>query len=78
MTAGDKVKSSQGNAHPQQRAAEEPKRRPLGRNALANRPPKAAEENRAEQDARNQREYQSQNFIHRYSPAPPPLPCLPW
>ena len=48
MTARDKIKSSQGNARPQQQAAEEPKRRLSGRNALAHRPPKAAEENRAE------------------------------
>ena len=78
MTARNKIKSSQGNAHPQQQAAEEPKRRPFGRNALANRPPKAAEENRAEQHARHQRQRQSQDFIHRHPPVPPASPCLPW
>src|SRR5271157_5467653 len=49
ILAPDKIKSSQGKAHPQQHAAEEPKRRPLGRNAPDDRPPKAAEEKRAEQ-----------------------------
>src|ERR1017187_1971805 len=78
MTARDKVKSSQGNAHPQQQAAEEPQRRLFGRNALATRPPKAAEENRTEQKARHQRECQSQQFIHRHPPVRPALPCPPW
>src|SRR5580704_2464414 len=78
MLAPDKIKSRQGNAHPQQQAAEEPKRRPLGRNALANCPPKAAEENCTEQYARRQCQRQRQKFIHRYSPVRPASPCLPW
>src|SRR5271169_6705807 len=49
ILAPDKIKSHQRNAHPKQDAAEEPKRRPLGRNGPDNRPPKAAEEKCAEQ-----------------------------
>src|ERR1017187_423528 len=78
MPAADKVKSSQGNAHPRQQAGEEPKRRLLGRNTLANRPPKSAEEYRAEPPSGRTRQHQHQSFIHRYPPVPPAWPCLPW
>ena len=44
IAARDKVEAGQRNAHPQQQAAEEPKRRPFGRNGPAHRPPQAAEE----------------------------------
>src|SRR5664279_76838 len=78
MTAGNKVKASQGNAHPQQQTAEEPKRRLVGRSALADRQPKAAKENCAEQHARRQCRRQKQQFIHRYPPVRPASPGLPW
>jgi hypothetical protein len=57
MTARDKIETSQGNARSQPQAAEEPKRRPFGRNPLLNRPPEAAKEHRTEQNAR----YESQH-----------------
>src|SRR5665647_3695029 len=76
VTAGNKVKSGQGNAHPQQQAAEEPKRRLLRRNTLAHRPPETTEENTAQQHARRQCQRQQQNFIHRHPPVPPGWPCL--
>src|ERR1035438_3177987 len=55
MPAADKVKSSQGNAHPHQQAGEEPKRRLFRHNTLANRPPKSAEEYGAEPPSRRPR-----------------------
>src|SRR5664280_516760 len=76
VTAGNQVKSDQGNAHPQHQAAEEPKRRLLRRNTLAHRPPETAEENGAQQHARRQCQRQQQNFIHRHPPVPPGWPCL--
>src|SRR5271169_2448446 len=77
MLAPDKIKSRQGNAHPQQQAGEEPRRRPLGQNAPENRPPKAAEVNRAEQYIRRQCQCQRQKFIHFHPPARSASPCLP-
>src|ERR1019366_7039681 len=76
LTAGNKVKSGQGNAHPQQQAAEEPKRRLLRRNTLAHRPPKAAKENGAQQHARQQCQRQQQNLIHRHPPVRLAWLCL--
>src|ERR1035437_1888580 len=76
VTAGNKVKSGQGNAHPQQQAAEEPKRWLLRRNTLAHRPPKAAKENGAQQHARRQCQRQQQNLIHRHPPVRLAWLCL--
>src|ERR1700710_2156838 len=47
----DRVKTSQGDAHSQQAAAEKPKGRRVGGEALAHRPPKTAEKKCAEQKA---------------------------
>src|ERR1035441_10986086 len=55
MAARDKIEAGQGDARSQQEAAKEPKCRLFGRKALANRPPQAAEEYRAEQGAGHQR-----------------------
>ena len=74
----NEVKSGQGDAHPQQQAAEEPKRRPLRRNALAHRPPKTAEEKRPQQHARRRCQRQQQNLIHRHPPVRPASLCLLW
>src|ERR1019366_5622219 len=58
ISTPDKIKSTEHDAHPQQYAAEKPKRRRFGGNAFAHRPPKAAEKNRAQQKSRHQRECQ--------------------
>src|SRR5665647_582083 len=76
--APDEIESRQGHTHPQEHTGEEPQRRPWRRNALNDRPPETAEENRAEQQARRQRRCQNQDFIHRYPPDRPESPCLPW
>ena len=78
MTAGNKIKSSQSNAHPQQQAAKEPKPRLFGRKASANSPPEAAEKHYTEQNTRHHSRDQTQSFIHHYPPVPPALPCLPF
>jgi hypothetical protein len=57
----DNIETSQCNARAQQKAEEEQRRRPFRRNAFANGPPKAAEEDRPEQNAREQRKYQSKD-----------------
>src|ERR1039458_9769663 len=78
IPAPDKIKSKQDHAHPQQHAAEKPQCRMFGRNPLAHRPPKAGEENRAEQKTRDQRERQHNTFIHRYPSFRPAWLFLPW
>src|ERR1039458_533600 len=78
IPAPDKIKSGEDKTHPQQHTAEKPKRRMFGRNTLANRPPKAAKENRAKQKSRDQRECQNQKIIHCRPPFLPASLFLPW
>src|SRR5665647_1179279 len=77
MTATDKINTRQRNTSSQQQAAEEPKRRLLRGKALANRPPKAAEEYSTEQAAGHQCQHQTESFSHPFPPVPPSSPCLP-
>jgi len=56
MTLRNNVESSENHTGAQQQTAEEPERRPLGRNPLLDCPPKAAEEKRTEQGAGKQRQ----------------------
>jgi hypothetical protein len=56
IAAGDKVESAEGNAHSQDHAAKEEKRRVLGRDAAADGPPKSTKENRPDSQAGHPRE----------------------
>ena len=78
VAARGEVEARQGNGHAQQQAAEEPQRGLLGGHPLANRPPEAPEEDRAEHASGEPRQHQRQGFIHRRPPVPPASPCLPW
>jgi hypothetical protein len=77
MAVGDQVQADQKHAHPRQQAAQNPQRRPRGLEALAQRPPEAAEEDRPEHQAADpcQHEFQPQfqcriqRLIHRHPPA---------
>src|SRR5271166_6380485 len=64
MPARDEKEPSQNGARSQQGTAEDPKCRLLGRNTPANRPPKAAEENRTEQNAGQQGQRQTESLIY--------------
>src|SRR5208337_3612127 len=75
MTLRNKIESSQDHTGSQQKAAEEPERRPLGHNTLMHRPPKAAEEERTKQGAAIESEDESQDVTH---PDPPSSPCIPF
>jgi hypothetical protein len=52
LSSRDEVEAGQDDARSQQHAEEDQKRRLPGRNALANGPPKAAEEDSTERNAR--------------------------
>ena len=71
-------KSGENDAGPQQQAADEPQRRPLGRNALANRPPKAAEEDRPEQPPAAHANTRVSVSVIFVAPDPRALPGLGW
>ena len=77
MTLRNKIESSQNDTGSQQQAAEEPERRPFGRNTLLDRPPKAGEEKHTEQGTGKERQGKSRDVIHPNPPAFPYIPSRP-